>query len=400
MKFWNMPWGGVAFTPLDKKISLGYKPKAGLPQVTYQSIPWSGFTQTFASAVASATGPAVSSGGGTQAFQFAAEGKIAYADDLVESWKKNGLYDDFLPGLIDTMKTKDGYAAVPYALDLRVMWYNKVLLEKAGVNPPADWQSYLDACAALKKNNVYGFGVSGGPGMGGQILTGIMINNGGGLFDEEQQPNCVTSANIDAINWVLEMVAKGYSDPASVSYTTANSYAQWKARKFGMGWDNNTGSVSVGGDVQNEMEVGAPLTSSSGKQGAINFIANMMMYKNTPSQEGSEAFLTYYYQHMSPLWTKKTGIGLPVLKSITATPEFKSSPSNVKIIDEWLPVAKTLGAPGNKGLFVNAVAVDSTQPLTIFAETVLGGKTDAKTALTTLQSGIKKIVESTTSKKK
>ncbi|WP_308466130.1 hypothetical protein [Rathayibacter soli] len=38
MKFWNMPWGGTAFNPLDKKITLAYKPTNGLPSATYQEI--------------------------------------------------------------------------------------------------------------------------------------------------------------------------------------------------------------------------------------------------------------------------------------------------------------------------------------------------------------------------
>jgi multiple sugar transport system substrate-binding protein len=148
IKFWNMPWGNTEFNPADKKITLGYKPAAGLGAATYQVIQWANFTQTFSSAVASNTGPAVSSGGGTQAFQFESQGKIAYADDLLDSWKDNGLYDDFLPGLIDAMKVEKGYAAVPYNLDMRVLWYSKSLMEKAGATPPTDWQSYMDACAA------------------------------------------------------------------------------------------------------------------------------------------------------------------------------------------------------------------------------------------------------------
>src|SRR4051812_35759000 len=75
IKFWNMPWGGASFAPLDKKITLGYKPKSGLPPATYQSVQWANFTATFASAIASNTGPAVSSGGGTQAFEFAQQGR-------------------------------------------------------------------------------------------------------------------------------------------------------------------------------------------------------------------------------------------------------------------------------------------------------------------------------------
>jgi len=108
VKFWNMPWGGTAFNPLDQKITLGYKPSAGLPAASYQAVQWANFTTTFATAIVSKTGPAVSSGSGTQAFQFGKQNYIAYADGLLQSWQKNGLYDDFLPGVLGSMKTDKG----------------------------------------------------------------------------------------------------------------------------------------------------------------------------------------------------------------------------------------------------------------------------------------------------
>ena len=396
VKFWNMPWGGTAFNPLDKQITLAYKPKSGLPAATYQEIQWANFTQTFATAVASNTGPAVSSGGGTQAFQFAHQGKIAYADHLLDSWKSSGLYDDFFPGLIDTMKTSDGYAAVPYNLDVRVMWYNKTILTRAGVQPPTDWDSYKSVCAALKKIGVYGFGVGAGAGnfTGSHILTAFMINNGGGLFNAKQEPDCVTDRNIEAMEYVLDLVKSGYSDPRSATYTNDNSYAQWKAGKFGMGWDTAGAAVSVGGTVGPEMVVGSPLTGPHGTKGGLYFPNNIMMYTNTPSQEGSEAFLTYYYQNMKPLWTKNTGIGLPPLKSIAATSEFKSDPNNVIIVNEWQPIFKTWAAPGGTGLFYNiANTVDGTAPMTTFSQAILGGTVDAKSALTTLQNSVEALMK-------
>jgi multiple sugar transport system substrate-binding protein len=396
LKFWNMPWGGTTFNPLDKKITLAYKPKSGLPKATYQEIQWANFTQTFSSAVASNTGPAVSSGGGTQAFQFAQQGKIAYADHLLDSWKSNGIYDDFLPGLLDTMKTSKGYAAVPYNLDVRVMWYNKQLLQKAGVEPPTDWASYKKACAALKKIGVFGFGVGAGSGnfTGSHILTAFMINNGGGLFNAKQEPDCVTDRNVEAMEYIIGLVKDGYSDPRAVTYTNDNAYAQWKAGKYGMGWDTGGAAVSVGGDVAKQMVVGDPLTGPHGTKGGLYFPNNIMMYTNTPSQEGSEAFLTYYYQNMKELWTQNTGIGLPPLQSIVKTSEFQSNPNTVKIVNEWQPVFKTWAAPGGNGLFYNvANTVDGTAPMNTFTQSILGGKTDAKSALNTLQHSIEGLMK-------
>lgn len=384
LKFWNMPWGQAEFGPRDAEIAEAYK---GALKVEHQEIQWANFTQTFSSAVASNTGPAVSSGGGTQAFLFESQGKIAYADDLLESWKSNGLYDDFLPGLVDAMKVKGGYAAVPYNLDMRVMWYNTVLLEQAGVEPPTDWQSYLTASEALKKIGVYSFGVGAGSGSftGSHILTSFMINNGGGLFNADQEPDCVTDRNIEAMDFVLEMVAKGYVDPGSVTYTSDNVQTQWRERKFGMGWDGGGLAANVAGEVGPELAVNSPLTGPHGDQGALYFPNNIMMYTNTPDQAESEAFLTYYFENMAPLWTENTGIGLPPLKSITETPEFQANTNAVKIIEEWQPISHTWGAPGGDALFLGVTAVDGTPAMNTFTQTILGGQGTGKAALETLQ---------------
>lgn len=391
-----MPWGNDQFNVLDKQITTGYKPASGMNAATYQVIQWANFTQTFSSAVASNTGPAVSSGGGTQAFQFESQGKIAYADDLLNSWKSDGLYDDFLPGLIDTMKVDKGYAAVPYNLDMRVLWYNKKLLAQAGVEPPKDWDSFEKVCAALKKQNIYGYGTAAGAGAytGGHILVSWMINNGGGLFDADHQPDMVTDANVQAMDYVLELVKKGYVDPRSSSYTSDNAQSQWKAKKFGMGFDTAGLANNVGGSIADDLTVGSPLTGPSGKKGALYFPNNIMMYTNTPSQKGSEAFLTYYFKNMSELWTKHTGIGLPPLKSISETAEFKQDPNAVKAIEEWQPISRTWAAPGSNSLFLGVTAVDGTPAMDTFTQSILGGKTTSRAALTKLQDAVAKTIKS------
>jgi multiple sugar transport system substrate-binding protein len=386
LKFWNMPWGGVNFNPLDKKITQAYKPASGLPSVEYQAVQWGSFVATFASAIASKTGPAVSSGSGTQAFQFAEQGQIAMADDLLDSWKKNGIYDDFLPGLLDTMKTPKGYVAVPYNLDMRALWLRTSLLEKAGATAPTDWQSYLDACEALKKIGAYGFGLAAGAqGNGFQVLVGLLINNGGGLFDEEQKPACVTDENVQALEFVVEMIRKGYVDPGSPAYTTDNAQAQWKAGKFAMGFEGPGLAANLGGSITPDMSIGDPLTGATGKKGALYFPNNIMMYTNTPSQKGSEAFMTYYYKNMAPLWTQHTGIGLPVLKSIAESPEFASDKNAAKLISDWQPISKTWAAPGGNALFSNVTIVDSTTPMTDWAQNLVSLKETPRESLQTLQ---------------
>lgn len=393
LKFWDMPWGQADYSAAAKKLTQSYVPKGGLPKASYQTIQWNNFYQTFSSAVASKTGPAVSTGGGFQAFQFADQGAIAYADDLIDSMKKSGQLDDFLPGTVESMKTKNGYVAMPWQLDLRVMWYRKSLLEKAGVDVPTDWDSFKEAGKALAKIGAFGFGTGAGAGntLGSQGLLAMMINNGGGLFNKEGKPDAVNERNVEAMEYVRELVALGIIDPAAVSYSTDNLINAWKTNKIGMGW-YTPGLAPAIGDTTGDVLVASPLAGPHGDTGTIGYTNNIMMYKNTPSQQGSEEFLTYYLKNMKTLWDTNVVPAIPVLKSIAESDNFKKDTQSFKIVKEWQPVSKTLAAKSDLA-FGALAAVDGSQGLQQFTQTMLQGKTDAKTALQTFQVALEGIVK-------
>ena len=81
-----------------------------------------------------------------------------------------------------------------------------------------------------------------------------------------------------------------------------------------------------------------------------------------------------------------------MFKSITELPEFQKDANNVKIIKEWQPIAKTF-APKALGSSPPWQPVDGGQALNQFTQTILGGKTDAKTALQDLQSGLESVTK-------
>jgi len=393
IKFWDQPWGSPAYNDLAKKVTDGYTPPAGTGKASYQVIPWNNFYQTYASAIASGTGPAVSTGGGFQPFQFAAQGAIAYADDLLETWKKDGFYDDFLPGVLDANKTDKGYAGVPWQLDARILWVNQKLLEKAGVAAPTDFDSLLAAGRALKKIGVFGFGTGTGAGnnLGSHTMVAMMIMNGGGLFDPDGKPDCVTDRNIESMDFIRQLAREGIIDPASISYTTDNLNAQWASGKVATGF-HTAGLQSQAAAVKDDLAVNSPLTGPHGDKAALHFVNSVMMYAKTPSQQASEAFLTYYLKNIHQYWDAALINGVPVLKSITASDAFTKNPAQVKIVKEYTPISTTYAARGTK-LTAGLAAVDGGQALTQFAQTMLQGKTDSKTALTTLQSGIEEAVK-------
>ncbi|MCL2795000.1 MAG: extracellular solute-binding protein [Microbacteriaceae bacterium] len=389
IKFWDMPWGTTSYTAAAQKLTQAYKPTGSDLKATYQEIQWNNFTQTFASAVASKTGPAVSTGGGFQAFQYAQQGAIAYADDLLDTFKKNGIYDDFLPGVVEPFKMKDGYAAVPTQLDMRVWWYRKSILDEVGVELPTTWDEYLAAGKKLAAKGYYAFGTGAGAGnnIGAHSMIVMMINNGGGLFNAAGELDCVTDRNIEAMDFVKELVAAKIVDPGALAYTTDNLTSQWKSKKIAMGI-STAGLNNDLGDTTGDVLVAQPMAGPHGDKGTLQFLNNIMMYTNTPSQASSEAFLTYWFQNYKTLWQQKVIPALPVLKSITELPEFQQSVQQAEVVKTWQPIGKTYAAQGTQ-LTPLLAAIDAGQALSDFTQTMLAGKTDSKTALASLETAIK-----------
>ncbi len=387
IKFWDMPWGGTAYNPAAQKLVNTYVPPSGDGKATYQEIQWANFTQTFSSAIASNTGPAVSTGGGFQAFQYAADGKIAYADNLIATFKKDGTYDDFLnPALVEAMKTDKGYAAVPWQLDIRVWWYNKAVFDQVGVTPPTTWADVLTVGKALAAKGYYGFAAGAGAGnnLGAHAMVMMMINNGGGMFSTDGQIDLVTDRNIEAMEFVKELQSNKIIDPRSVSYTGDNQNSQWKDKKFVMGIDTAGLDGNIGDTSGDLVVMSAPIAGPHGDKACLVFENNIMMYTNTPSQASSEAFLSWYIKNMKAYWEQNLLSGLPVLKSIAALPGFKQQTNKIEAVNVWVPVAKTYAAQGTQ-LTPLLAKVDGGNPLQVFTQSLLSG-TDAKKALTTLQS--------------
>nr|4R2F_A Chain A, Extracellular solute-binding protein family 1 [Pseudarthrobacter chlorophenolicus A6] len=391
IKFWDMPWATPAYNDAAKKIAEGFS--GANSKATYQIIQWNNFYQTFSSAIASKTGPAVSTGGGFQAFQFEEQGQIAYADKVIEKLKSNGQFDDFLPGVVEPFKTSKGYVAVPWQLDIRPLWYRKSLFEKAGVGVPTDWASLLEAGKKLKGVGAVGFATGSGAGnnIGNHLMIMMMLNNGGGVFTKDGELDVLNDRNVEAVEFLLELVSNGVIDPAAVSYTTDNLNAQWKDSKAAYGM-LTLGVPERVGDTSGDIVVASPIAGPHGDKAALIFPNNIMMYTNTPSQEASEEFVVYYLGKLKELWQQKLMNALPVFKSITEMPEFTADPNNVKIVNEYVPIAKTFASQGT-ALSANLAALDGGQALNQFTQTVLTGKTDAKSALTAFDTGLKSVLK-------
>lgn len=128
----------------------------------------------------------------TQAF--ADGGMIQKVDDLIDASDVS----DFWPGLMDNCKVNGDLYGVPYLRSTPVLYYNKSLFEKAGLDSntvPATWDDIVRASDALKSVGVGGFGFYSYIWM----LTALNYCNGGAPFGDDLSAKTCTFNEAPAV---------------------------------------------------------------------------------------------------------------------------------------------------------------------------------------------------------
>lgn len=94
---------------------------------------------------------------------------------------------ELLDSAMSTAKIADAFYAMPLNTNSKIMFYNKALLEKAGINVPKNMDEWVNAVRDLSGNNDNGQQVWGWnePGLSGWNICPFIWSFGGSLTDEK-----------------------------------------------------------------------------------------------------------------------------------------------------------------------------------------------------------------------
>lgn len=117
---------------------------------------------------------------------------------------------DFYPGLLDMFTDDDGIWAVPFVVDLDVMYYNRELLDRYGVAYPTldwTWDGFAAAAHAMYDpiDGVFGYV----PHQQHADVLDFVYQNGGRIFDDLSEPTRTTfddPLTIEAIEWYASLM--------------------------------------------------------------------------------------------------------------------------------------------------------------------------------------------------
>lgn len=83
--------------------------------------------------------------------EYATNGVLVDVSDRITGAMK----DEVLPGAWTTVQYQDKYYGMPWILDTKYLFYNKEMLEKAGIaNPPTTWDELAEQAKILKEKGI------------------------------------------------------------------------------------------------------------------------------------------------------------------------------------------------------------------------------------------------------
>ncbi len=144
-------------------------------------------------------------------------GYLLKLDSHLEGWEDWSKFDD---GAKAAGRADDGGTyAVPLGTDTRAIWYNRKVLEAAGISvpwQPRSWRDILDTARKIKANDpsVVPFNMYAGKGTGeGTVMQGfyeLLYGTGSTLYDEETKKWVVGSAGFkDSLAFLKTLYDEG-----------------------------------------------------------------------------------------------------------------------------------------------------------------------------------------------
>ena len=320
LKFWNGFTGGDG--PTMKALVDQFNTEHANIAVTMTTMQWADYYSKLPTAVSSGNGPDVGIMHVDSVATNAARNVIQPLDDVATALELQE--SDFAPvpwqaGLYDGKRF-----AIPLDVHPLGFYYNKALMEEAGLDPeapPTDEASYMEALEALKSAGIQGHWASPFPFTGGLSVQSLIYQFGGSLFNEDGSTVMwAEEPGVQAMTWWADLIKQGYS-PAKVDQD-----ADYVALKNGENAFNWNGIWQINDLKQTDLDWGvAALPNIGGTPaawaGSHQFVLPVQKSADENKAQASRVFLNWISEQ-SQAWGEAGQV--PARNSAREAEEFTS----------------------------------------------------------------------------
>ncbi|MFJ8697385.1 ABC transporter substrate-binding protein [Streptomyces roseolilacinus] len=259
---------------------------------------------------------------------YARDGKLYPIDNLVSVPTQA----NFLPMLRQAGEVDRVQYGLPFGASTRMLFFNEKLFEKAGAEPPADWDQLRKAAAQLKAKDVkFPFALPLGSEESQAETMMWLLGGGGGYRDTTGTSYQIDSpANVETMTWLKEeLVGKGLTGPvAPGDLDRQQAFDAFVRGEVGMlnGHPTLMETAEKAG-----VKVGTvPLPGVDGKAKATLGVADWMMaFKQNGHRKEIGEFLDFVYTDKNVLEFSDRYDLLPV--TVTASDAMEADPEHAAL---------------------------------------------------------------------
>ncbi|MFE9393533.1 ABC transporter substrate-binding protein [Streptomyces sp. NPDC006784] len=289
---------------------------------------------------------------------------------------------EFLVPLAEAGEVRRVQYGLPFVASTRVLFYNKDLFEKAGLDPekpPESWRELKSAARALKSAGVripYGLPLGPEEAQGESLMW--MLGNGGSYVDSVGNYTINSPENIETFQWLRDnLVTPGYTEPSPQRTDRQKLFEAFTAGDVGI--LNGHPTLMQQADKKDISYGTGKLPGSKGPaEGTLGVADWMMAFKKNGHREACGKFLAFVFEtenHYS--FVSRYGL-LPVTTS--ASEKMRKDKEQKKL---WPFLDQLAGAEFYPVGKVSWAGTNATLKKSIGQAAVKGG--DPKAVLTELQ---------------
>ncbi|WP_027135714.1 ABC transporter substrate-binding protein [Geminicoccus roseus] len=305
--------------------------------IKLEDVSWDNLQQRLTTDIAGGTAPDIAIIGTRWLLDYAANDIAEPIDDYMTPEFKAKFIDAFLePSVIDGVTY-----GLPVAASARAMYYNKDLLEKAGVaEPPKTWDELVQAAQAVKEKGegAYGFGLQGK-----EIETDIYwyyaLWTHGGELVVDGKSGIASDAGVQAAELYKSMIDQGLTQPSPTGSNRQDIESLFKQGRAAMILSGPwlRGQIASEAPDLNYGLAGIPKGTTEATYGVTDTI---MLFKSSENKEMAWKFLeeAAFSEKNRTEFSAKEGF-LPVLKAVAEAPEFADN-EQLTAFTDLLPNAK------------------------------------------------------------
>ncbi len=380
LTFWEMLWGPTdTWTEAVENLVAKFNEEHPNIKVNVQIIPWDNYYQQFLTAVTSGAAPDVSTGAFQQGIQYAAMDEILDLSSIVEEWKADGTYDDFLPGSIELHQYNGIQAGIPWNADPRVITYRKDILEQAGVTEedmPKSWDEFMEVCRKIKENtDAIPFSVIGVDQNSNHTMLNFMFTNGIGMCDKDGNPTFNDPKVVETLEFFGTMLEEGLLAKGSAGYKVSDLDQMLVTGKLAMGFYNVTRIAQSDPEAGPQLRIMPPFPAEEGgTPRCLNWVNPIVAYKQTEHPEECKIFIKWWIENGLSLFTDGKAEVFPARQSFMDDPYYDDIISQE--CAEYINPNGTSAVWPMENLFTAFAQIDGENYIGKPLQEVLTGKTD------------------------